>query len=98
MATKSHDLSLGTIAYVFYFTNLIWVLTREQCNQYFLIFWRLISQIFRRIKIQQNMRMEENNGYIVRGKSLITNLSIALEISTGHLFIICLGKRENKKE
>ena len=44
------------------------------------------------------MRMEENNGYIVRGKSLITNLSIALEISTSHLFIIYLGKRENKKE
>ena len=44
------------------------------------------------------MRKEENNGYIVRDKRLITNLSIAYEICTAHVFIICQRKQENKKE
>lgn len=65
MVAKSHDLSVWTTMYVFCFTRLIWLLT------WLLIFIRLISQNFRQVKIQQNMRNKENNAHIIRGKYLI---------------------------
>ena len=42
----------------------------------FLIFCRLISRAFRRVKQKQNMRNEENIGHIVRDKRAITSLSL----------------------
>ena len=44
------------------------------------------------------MRKQENNGYIVRDKRLIANLSIACEISSAHVFIIYQRKQEKKNK
>ena len=54
----------------------IWPLFSE-----FLIFCRLISQAFRRVKWNRNMRNEENIGHIVRNKRAITSLSLSWKIS-----------------
>ena len=48
----------------------------------FLIYCRPISQTFRRMKQQQNMRSEGNIGHIVRGKQAITSSSLTYKIST----------------
>ena len=46
----------------------------------FRIFCRLISRAIGQVKYMQNMRSEENIGYIVRGKPLITNLLLKCKI------------------
>ena len=75
VATNSHDLSVRTIVYVFFYNfNLI----------AYHILPIYLENLFRRVKIQQNMRNEENNSGIVQGKRAITSLSLAYEISTGH--------------
>ena len=75
VATNSHDLSVWTIVYVFFYNfNLI----------AYHILPVYLENLFRRVKIQQNMRNEENNSGIEQGKRAITSLSLAYEISTGH--------------
>ena len=43
------------------------------------------------------MRKEENNRYIVRDKRLVTNLSIAYEISTATYSSFVKGSKKTKK-
>ena len=75
VTTNSHDLSVWTIVYVFFYNfNLI----------AYHILPIYLENLFRRVKIQQNLRNEENNRGIVQGKRAITSLSLAYEISTGH--------------